>query len=74
MVAVFQSRLSELDKTNRRAIGEQLYRGQGRALELEEILSELFGVAEASRPALQPKPSPTRSALARFQVNHMATD
>lgn len=80
IVRVFQSRLAELDRTNRRAIGENLIRGQGRALELEEILSEVFGVSEPrALPDLQPKgkqpgPQPTRPALQRYRVNHMAVD
>jgi len=73
LVSVFQRRLVELDKTNRRAIGEMLVRGQGRALELEEILTEIFGVGEASPAPLTPKrKDPTQAALARFRVNHMA--
>ena len=77
LVSVLQRRLVELDKTNRRAIGEMLVRGQGRALELEEILTELFGVGEAAPVPLMPKrksKDPTQSALARFRVNHMAVD
>lgn len=75
LVSVFQRRLVELDKTNRRAIGDMLVRGQGRAIELEEILAELFGVVEASAPPLVPKrKDPKQPDLARFRVNHMAVD
>ena len=76
LASVFQRRLVELDKTNRRAIGEMLIRGQGRALELEEILTDLFGIGEAPAAQLVPKQrkDPTQSALARFRVNHMAVD
>ena len=75
MVAVFQRRLVELDKSNRRAIGENLIRGQGRALELEEILTDLFSVEEARQLPPQPKaPKPTQPAVQRYRVNHMADD
>lgn len=73
MVSVFQSRLADLDKVNRRAIGEQLLRGLGRALELEEILSEIFGVTEAPpRPAQPKQPKRPQAAVERYRVNHMA--
>lgn len=75
LAQVFQSRLDELDRINRRAIGDNLIRGQGRALELEEILTELFGL-EQQAPHLQPRPSaPNRPAqVARYRVNHMAVN
>ena len=76
LVSVLQSRLHELDSVNRRAVGDNLVRGQGRALELEEILTDLFGLTEQRPTPLQPKPrepSPIRVA-SRFRVNHMAID
>lgn len=73
LVQVFQSRLADLDKSNRRAIGDNLVRGQGRSLELEEILTELFGVEEIGPLPTRPKPQPNRApTLDRFMVNHMA--
>lgn len=75
LVSVFQHRLVDIDKTNRRAIGDMLVRGQGRAIELEEILTDLFGVGEASAPPLVPKrKDPTQPAVNRYRVNHMADD
>jgi hypothetical protein len=72
LVRVFQSRLVEIDRVNRRAIGEKLLQGQGRALELEEILTELFGLAEGD-PAPMHRRQPTRPApVERYRVNHMA--
>lgn len=73
VVSLFQSRLVDLDKRNRRAIGDDLIRGQGRAIELEEILSELFGVSEATPPPLVRK-APNRPSLTPYVVNHMAVD
>ena len=72
---VFQSRLDALDKVNRRAIGENLIRGQGRALELEEILTELFGLEPQPAPMVprqshQNRPGP----IDRYRVNHMAVN
>lgn len=74
LVSVFQRRLVDLDKTNRRAIGDMLVRGQGRALELEEILTEIFGVGEASASPLVPKRSDPKQPALRYRVNHMADD
>lgn len=75
LAQVFQSRLDELDRINRRAIGDNLIRGQGRALELEEILTELFGL-EAPTLQLQARPkTPNRPPeVARYRVNHMAVN
>lgn len=75
LVRVFQARLVALDKANRKAIGENLIRSQGRAVELEEILSEVLGVGEAQAPQLASRgkqPTSTRPAIERYRVNHMA--
>lgn len=70
LVAVLQDRLADIDRTNRRAIGEMLYRGQGRAIEIEELL-ELF---DASGAPAGPRPTPqTPNRLPKLPiVNHMA--
>lgn len=73
LVQVFQSRLSALDRLNRRAIGENLVRGQGRAVELEEILRDLFQVEQTGLPLPKRTEQPTRR-LDAYRVNHMADD
>jgi hypothetical protein len=70
LVSVLQSRLTDYDQRNRRAIGEDLYRTQGRALEIEdllEILDPLNLATALPRKAPEPK-RPPRLPI----VNHMA--
>lgn len=71
LVSVLQSRLTDLDKRNRRVIGDELVRSQGRAIEIEEILTELLGVSEAQPAPLVPR-QPKRPTLTPYVVNHMA--
>lgn len=70
LVAVLQDRLADLDRTNRRAIGEMLYRGQGRAIEIEELL-ELFDASTAPAGSRRAPQQPTRPLKLPI-VNHMA--
>jgi hypothetical protein len=72
LVRVLQDRLVETDKTNRRAIGESLIRGQGRAQEIEDLL-DLLGFTEA-RPIAPQVKHPTRPPVERYRTNHMAVD
>jgi len=70
LVAVLQQRLADLDQSNRRAIGEALYRQQGRALELEDIIG-LLGVSATTGQPTPPKRPP--ASVGRIPiVNHMA--
>jgi hypothetical protein len=71
LVAVLQDRLADCDRRNRRAIGEDLYRSQGRALEIEELLQS-FDASLASAPGqTMNKPQPNRPLRLPI-VNHMA--
>jgi hypothetical protein len=41
LLQIFQARLAERDAALRRVIGEEVYRNQGRALELSEIIADI---------------------------------
>lgn len=71
LAAVLQDRLAEHDRNNRRAIGENLYRGQGRALEIEELL-QLFDASTAPAGVHRSGPQPNRTPMKLPIVNHMA--
>lgn len=75
LVRVLQDRLAEIDHRSRRAIGEELYRCQGRGLLIEELL-ELLGYAVTTpEPVRRPNFEPNRGAGMKLPiVNHMAVD
>lgn len=71
LVVVLQARLAMLDQRNRHSLDVELYRGQGRALEIEELI-QLF---DASAAATGPQPIVPKRPKQLMQglpiVNHM---
>lgn len=55
MVAMLERKLAEVDVKLRTATGEVLYRTQGKAQQLEELLRDLTG-AEQALERLEPSP------------------
>ena len=62
VVDILNAKLAEVGKGLRTATGEEIYRQQGRALELDELLAD-FKEASAKLTRLQPAPKAPRFEL-----------